>query len=97
MAVNNISVRPNVCTCTQNNPAKNKSTARTRILTTTLLVASGVALGYGHKNYISKALDFVKGKFAKLISMPQVSNIIEKGKGILDKIKDMVLVKPTVQ
>ena len=70
-----------------------KSNKKARFITTAVLLIGGVLLGYGHRKYIEKGVDTVKGKIADWASKGTGEKIVNKGKEIVAKAKDLIFAK----
>ena len=71
-----------------------KNKKRARIISAVILLVGGAMLGYGHRKYIEKGVNNVKGKVAEWASKGKPAELLAKGKGLLDKAKDAIFVKP---
>lgn len=74
-------------------PSEEKKSNKGKILTAAVLLIGGALLGYGHRKYIEKGVDAVKGKVGEWASTGKAAELIEKGKGLLAKAKDAIFVK----
>ena len=71
---------------------ESKSKAKT-ILAATVLLLGGAALGYGHRNYISKGIDMLKDKVSNLFSKGFPAEMLQKGKDLVEKVKGLIFSK----
>ena len=70
-----------------------KSNIKSRFITTAILLVGGALLGYGHRKHIEKGVNAVKGKVAEWMASPTGEKIVNKGKDILAKAKDLIFAK----
>ncbi len=71
---------------------ESKSKAKT-IIAATVLLLGGAALGYGHKNYISKGIDMLKEKTSKIFSEGFPAKVLQCGKELVEKVKGFIFAK----
>ena len=76
-----------------NEQASQKSSTKAKFIATAILLVGGALLGYGHRNQIEKGVNAVKGKVAEWTATPTGEKIINKGKDLLAKAKDLIFVK----
>lgn len=70
-----------------------KSNKKSRFIAAAILLVGGALLGYGHRKYIDKGVDAVKGKIAEWTANGTGKKIVDKGKELLAKAKDAIFVK----
>ena len=73
--------------------ASKKSSAKSKFIATAILLVGGALLGYGHRHHIEKGVNAVKGKVAEWAASPTGEKIVNKGKELLAKAKDLIFVK----
>lgn len=77
----------------QDEQESKKSNLKTRFITTAILIAGGVLLGYGHRHHIEKGVNAVKGKVTEWAASPTGEKIVNKGKDFLAKAKNLIFAK----
>ena len=77
----------------QEEQASNKSSMKSKFIATAILLVGGALLGYGHRHQIEKGVNAVKGKVAEWAASPTGEKIVNKGKDLLAKAKDLIFVK----
>ena len=70
-----------------------KSNKKARFLTTAILLVGGAILGYGHRKHIEKGVNAVKGKIAEWTASGTGEKIVNKGKEVVAKAKDLIFAK----
>ena len=61
-----------------------------KLVSTTVLLAGGALVGYLCRGQISKGVDALKNTVGKFFSNGKPAELLEKGKGLLDKAKGFI-------
>ena len=73
--------------------APEKSSKKARFIATAVLLIGGALLGYGHRHQIDKGVDKVKSKIAEWTASGTGKKIVDKGKELVAKAKDLIFAK----
>ena len=72
------------------NAPKSKSK---KVLGAAILLIGGAMLGYGHKDYIAKGINKVKTGLTNFFATGKPAELLQKGKEVVAKAKDVVMTK----
>lgn len=70
-----------------------KTNKKGNFIAAAILLIGGAALGYGHRHHIEKCFDNAGKTIAKWAENPTCQKLIQSGKDILAKAKDVIFVK----